>query len=54
MRFVNYYGLETPRGEFVQAPGLEQSLIRCDGPFQTLRCSYYGREGLADLQIGVA
>jgi hypothetical protein len=33
MSFVNDYGLETLRGEFVQAPGLEQSLVRCDGPF---------------------
>ena len=33
MSFVDYYCLETPRGEFVQAFGLEQSLVRCDGPF---------------------
>jgi hypothetical protein len=33
MSFVNHYGLETLRGEFVQAPGLEESLVGCDGPF---------------------
>jgi hypothetical protein len=33
MSLVNYYGLETLRGEFVQAPGLEQGLVRCDCPF---------------------
>jgi hypothetical protein len=33
MSFVDYYGLETLRGEFVQAPRLEQSLVGCDSPF---------------------
>lgn len=35
MSLVNHYGLETLRPEFTQAPSLEQSLIRCDGPFLT-------------------
>ena len=33
--FVDYYGLETFRREFVQAAGLKQSLVCCDGPFLT-------------------
>ncbi len=42
--FINYYGLETLRGEFMQASGLEQSLVRCNGPFKTLPCSEDERE----------
>jgi hypothetical protein len=33
--FVDYYGLETLRREFVQATRLEQSLVCCDGPVLT-------------------
>jgi hypothetical protein len=35
MGFVDYYGLETLRREFVQPPRLEQGLVRCDGPCLT-------------------
>ena len=52
--FVDYYGLEALRREFVQATGLEQSLVRCDGPFLTFDSSDRKGNGLDDSQICIA
>ena len=52
--FVDNNGLETFRREFVQAVRLEQSLVRCDGPFFNIQCSDHKGHGLADSQISIA
>jgi hypothetical protein len=54
MGFVDYYGFETLRREFVQPPRLEQGLVRCDGPCLTFDSSDHKGNGLANSQISVA
>jgi hypothetical protein len=52
--FVDYYGLETLRREFVQAARLEQSLVCRDGPFLTFDSGSPEINDRADSQISIA